>query len=75
MSTAMAKQGTGAAQQRTLRRDLAAIRRRGFGIALFVLSAIVLLLFARGTAPGEVSVFQFTAPPAFPVPHRPDFGR
>jgi general nucleoside transport system permease protein len=68
MSNVMATQGHGPGQERTLRKDLAAIRRRGFGIALFVLSAIVLLLFARGTAPGEQTLFQFTAPPAFPVP-------
>jgi len=54
-----------------LRRDIGAIRRRGFAIALFVLSAVTLLLFARGTPTGALTTFQFSAPPAVSLPPLP----
>ena len=51
-----------------LKRDPAEIRRRGLGIALFVLAGIILLLFARGTAGDARTTFLLTAAPAPPVP-------
>ncbi len=58
-------------RQGEMRRDIAATRRRGFGIALFVLAAIILLLFARGTTPDARTTFQFSAPPAPSLPPLP----
>ncbi len=58
-------------RQGELRRDVAAARRRGFAIALFVLSALILLLFAQGTPPDVLTTFQFSAPPAPPLPPLP----
>jgi ABC-type uncharacterized transport system permease subunit len=54
---------------------LAALRRRGFGIALFVLAAIILLFFALGTAPAERTVLSLSAGPAMRLPliHLPVF--
>ncbi|MGO9411186.1 MAG: ABC transporter permease [Spirochaetia bacterium] len=68
MSSERAAGLPGPAPERKLRKDLAAIRRRGFAIALFVLAAIVLLLFALGTSPDQRTMFQFNAPPASPLP-------
>ena len=53
---------------KSLRKDIAAARRRGLGIALFVLAAIVLLVFARTTPNAVITVFQLTAPAALPMP-------
>jgi len=58
-------------RQGELRRDLGAIRRRGFAIALFVLAAVILVLFARGTSGGVLTTFQFSAPPAVSLPPLP----
>ncbi|MGA2976285.1 MAG: ABC transporter permease [Spirochaetia bacterium] len=63
--------GKQASQQGEMRRDIAAARRRGFGIALFVLAAVILLLFARGTPPEVRTTFQFSAPPAPSLPPLP----
>lgn len=51
-----------------LRRDLPAIRRRGLAIALFVLGAIILVLFAFGTKASDRTIFTLTEAPAIPVP-------
>ncbi|MGA2640943.1 MAG: ABC transporter permease [Spirochaetia bacterium] len=67
----MSDTSTPASRQGELRRDVAATRRRGFGIALFVLAAIILLLFARGTPSEVLTTFQFSAPPAPPLPPLP----
>ncbi len=60
---------------RELRKDLAAVRRRGLAIALWVLAALDLLVFARTVSPGSTTVFEFNAPPALPMPalHLPVF--
>jgi len=63
--------GKQASQQGEMRRDIAAARRRGFGIALFVLAVVILLLFARGTPPEVRTTFQFSAPPAPSLPPLP----
>jgi len=52
----------------TVRRDLSGLRRRSFGIALFVLAAIIFLLFALGTAPSDKTVFSLSAGPAIRLP-------
>jgi general nucleoside transport system permease protein len=54
--------------KRELRKDLASIRRRGLAIALLVLAAIDLLVFARTTSSASMTVFELSAPPAIPVP-------
>ena len=51
-----------------LKRDPAELRRRGLGVALFVLAAMIFACFAAGTGPGARTTFQLTAPPAPPVP-------
>jgi simple sugar transport system permease protein len=51
-----------------LKRDPAEIRRKGLGIALFALAAIILLCFAIGTPAGVATTFQLNAPPAPKVP-------
>lgn len=56
---------------RELRRDLAAIRRRGLGIALFALAALILLVFVPGTAAGVKTIFGLTAAPALAIPPIP----
>ncbi len=48
--------------------DLAALRRRGLGVALFVLAAIDLLVFARGSRAGERTTFGLSALPGIPLP-------
>jgi general nucleoside transport system permease protein len=54
-----------------LKRDIAALRRRGFAVALFVMAAIIFLLFARGTPFDAWTTFQFSAPPAPSLPPLP----
>ena len=71
MSTQATGQAVGPAAQgqtRELRKDFAALRRRSFGIALFVLAAVILFIFARGTPPDAGTTFRFDAPPALPIP-------
>jgi len=53
---------------RELRRDLVGLRRRGFGIALFVLAAIIFLFFVLGTAPSDKTIFSLSAGPAIRLP-------
>ena len=64
-----------AVPSRTLRKDLAAVQRRGLAIALWVLAALDLLVFARSTSPGSTTIFELNAAPALPVPpiHIPVF--
>ena len=66
---------TTAIENRTLRKDLAAVRRRGLAVALWVLAALDLLVFARTAPPGSTTVFELNAAPAIPVPaiHLPVF--
>ncbi len=58
-------------RQGETRRNVAAARRRGFAIALFVMAAIILVLFARGTPGDARTTFQFTAAPAPVLPVLP----
>ncbi|HKI58002.1 MAG TPA: ABC transporter permease [Trueperaceae bacterium] len=57
-----------ALQGRELRKDLAAMRRRGLAIALWVLAALDLLVFARTTPAGARTIFELNAARAIPVP-------
>jgi len=67
---------TATLENRTLRKDLAAVRRRGLAGALWVLAALNLLVFARTVTPGSITIFELNAAPAIPVPaiHIPVFG-
>ena len=64
-----------ALENRELRKDLAAVHRRGLAIALWVLAALDLLVFARTVSPGSTTIFELNAPPALPLPalHLPVF--
>jgi general nucleoside transport system permease protein len=59
-----------------LGRNPAFLRSRGFGIALFVLAALIFLLFALGATPGEKTVFSLSAAHAIGLPliHLPVLG-
>jgi ABC-type uncharacterized transport system permease subunit len=57
-----------AVRGREILKDMTAARRRGFGIALLVLSAIILLVFARGTPPEARTTFRLSGPPSLPLP-------
>ncbi|MGO8693945.1 MAG: ABC transporter permease [Rectinemataceae bacterium] len=50
-----------------LRRDLDALRRRSFGIALFVLAAII-FYFTLGTTSSSATTFSLSAAPAIALP-------
>lgn len=65
-----------AVQHRELRKDLAAIRRQGLAVALWVLAALDLAVFARTSAPGSKTVFELNAARAVHIPpiHIPVFG-
>ncbi len=65
-----------AVQNRELRKDLAAVRRRGLSAALLVLAAIDLLVFARTASGASKTIFELNAAPALRVPpiHIPVFG-
>lgn len=67
-ATGTAADTGGSERHPELRRDLSAIRRRGFGIALFVLGAITFLFFVLGTSPSETTTFSLSAAPAVPLP-------
>jgi len=71
MSTARSD-STGARQAESAARELrinpAALRRRSFAIALFVLAVIILVLFAVGTTSTAKTVFSLSAAPAIQLP-------
>jgi simple sugar transport system permease protein len=58
-------------RQGEIMRSAAVARQRGFAVALFVMAAVIFVLFARGTPMDARTTFQFTAAPAPALPLLP----